>query len=410
MKRWLTLALMLALLPGTGLAAPAVSRPISKYTDAYFSTASVLSLYTDSAAFEEIWGETKEILALIDASVSVSKPDSDIARFNALASGESCEISDITAEIFLLAREIWAETDGLYDPTVYPLVDLWGFSPRFNSNQYTRLQPYDRDYAGGILPLPEEGYIQAFLSLVGLDGVELTGQKGAWRLIKRTPDVTYGGVVWHAQMDLGGIAKGYACDRVARLVREHGCEEGYFACGGSSLSILKNARGDGSYEMTVHKPRPGKTADSDFASLRVADAGLSTSSDQNHCFLSDGFVYCHIIDPRTGWPVNKPDASGTQRGIVSVTLLAKSAARCDALTTAIMLMGPEDALSFLNQHPDLQCLFVLAARDRDSYEIVSNLSSDELTITDPAYRLVSTLTENGACVYSGELFGQSAAQ
>lgn len=408
MRRLLALLLSVLLWSGAGNAASSPTRAITKYTDDYFSTVSVLSLYTDSVSFEALWQETKALLAQIDACVSVSKPDSDLSRFNALAWGESCAISDLTADIFLLAKEAWAKTGGLYDPTVYPLVDLWGFSPRFNSNRYTRQQPYDRDYENGALPLPEEGYIQVLLQLVGLDGVELTGQKGAWRLIKRTPDVTYGGHVFHAQMDLGGIAKGYACDRVAELLRQRGCAEGYFSCGASSLSILRNARGDGSYEMAIGKPRPGQNGDTSFASLRVSDTGLSTSNDQSHCLVFEGQVYCHIIDPRTGWPVNTPDRGEKQQGIVSVTLLGESAAQCDAWTTALMLMGLEGALAFLNRQPDLQCLFVLAAEGESAYEVVSTLPRDKLRITDSAYSLASELTADGACRYLGSLFSENA--
>ena len=251
----------------------------TRYTDRYFSTMSVLFVYTDDRqAFESTWARTKQILEEIQSAVSLAEPDSDLSRFNALPAGESCRITPLTAAIFRIAKEVWAETGGLYDPTVYPLVDLWGFSPRFNSNIYEPVQPYDRAYAEGKLPLPDNRYIEALRQLIGLDGIALSGSdEEGWTLTKNTPSITVDGHVFHAQMDLGGIAKGYACDLVKQLLRDKGFENGHFVCGGSSIAVL--SRPDGDYQLTIGKPRPGDNAQTIFATLYARDTTLSTSSD-----------------------------------------------------------------------------------------------------------------------------------
>lgn len=382
MKRFLCVFFLTVLLTAAG---PALAdRLITKATDSYFATASVLSLYTDDASFAPVWQETKELLAQIEQCVSVAVPDSDVSRFNGLAAGESCAISDVTAAIFRQACQIHDQTDGLFDPTVYPLVDLWGFSPRFNTNLYSHDMPYDREYREGVAILPDEGYINAFLPLVGLDGIELSGGPGCWVLTKHTPDVDYDGRTWHAMLDLGGIAKGYACDQVNALLRSYGFSVGYFTCGGSSMTILNSRSADGAYAMTIHKPRTGENSKSTFASVRVSQSALSTSSDYSHCHMIDGSIYSHIIDPRTGWPVNRPDANGTQHGIISVTILDENAALSDALTTALMLMGPEAAPAYLAQHPETR--YVIVVDDGgDDYVVLSSIPEASLSLTDTRY-------------------------
>ena len=86
-------------------------------------------------------------------------------------------MSSLTAQLFQIARAAYEDTDGAYDPTVYPLVDLWGFSPRFNRNTYQPTQPYDRAYVDGKLPLPDPAYIEALTRLVGMETIVLTGDE-----------------------------------------------------------------------------------------------------------------------------------------------------------------------------------------------------------------------------------------
>lgn len=81
---------------------------------------------------------------------------------------------------------MYEKTNGLYDPSVYPLIDLWGFSPRFNSSSYTPVMPYDRLFVAGKLPLPDQEMIEALLPLVGLDGIELLRIGENWFLKKNT--------------------------------------------------------------------------------------------------------------------------------------------------------------------------------------------------------------------------------
>ena len=377
----------------------------TRHTTSYFSTVSALFVYTDdSSAFERVWAQTKQILSDIQSAVSLSDPESDLSRFNALGSGESCPVSPITAEILRTAKAVYDETGGLYDPTVFPLVDLWGFSPRFNTNQYKPLMAYDRPYEDGKLPLPDVRYVEALRQLVGLEGIVLSGSdEQGWTLSKQTPSVTVDGHSYHAQLDLGGIAKGYACDRVKRLLQESGFENGHFVCGGSSIAVL--SRPDGDYQLTIGKPRAGENSETTFASLPARDVTLSTSSDASHTYTRDGVLYCHIIDPRTGYPLNMPVKGQAQRGIACTTLLGESAARGDALTTALCLMGPAQAAAYINDRLQGNAVVMaLYETGKPFCEVVTNVAQDLCTITDTAYRMASRLDDDGNIVYTGELF------
>ena len=401
-RRIIPLCLLLALLALPALS-ESVPKQMRKQTSEYFHTVSALFLYDDpenTTRFEETWTLIKEILAQVENAVSLSVPDSDIARFNALPAGQTLEVSPITAAIMHTAIGAYEETGGLYDPTVYPLVDLWGFSPRFNTNAYHPQLPYDRAYENGRLPLPDEAHIRALLPLVGLSGISLDEREGHFYLTKHTPSVQLGGVAIHAQLDLGGIAKGYACDLIHRLLRDRGYTMGHFVCGDSSMAIL--SRPDGAYKLNLGKPRAGSNRETHFATVTVRDKTLSTSSDSRHAYAVDGVRYCHIIDPRTGYPINMPQG-GIQKGAASITLLSSSAARSDAITTALCLMRPQEAAAFAGEHlagDDL--IITLYASDSDTLEVVHSLANDAITLSDPAYLPASEA--DGSLRYTGSFF------
>ena len=399
MKRMLSLLAVLMLC--TLMLAPAVAAsPFMRYTQDYFGTVSMLCLYETEGA-EETWEDVKALLREIDEAVSVSRETSDIARFNALASGESMQISDITRDILMTAKAAWELTDGLYDPTVFPLVDLWGFSPRFNRNTYRMELPYDRPLENGHPSPAGAADAAALLPLVGLDGVELKEEDGKWLLVKHTLPVEIGGCVIQAQMDPGGIAKGYACDRVAALLREKGYTEGYFVCGGSSMAFLTRP-GDEMFSVTAGKPR-GEDAGA-YAGIRIRNTTLSSSADYSHSYVSQGILYCHLIDPRTGFPMNMPKDGKAQCGAATVTLTGDSAALNDALSTALCLMGPEKALSFLKEREE-KMIMAVYRDDEETLEVVSNLPEDEVEILDPQY-VWACREETDGMVYTGSYSGE----
>lgn len=316
--------------------------------------------------------------------VSVSVEDSDIARFNALKSGESITISDVTADVMLLAIREYEETDGLFNPAVYPIVDLWGFTPRFNKSRYTPVEPYDRLMDEEGLPLPEAAWVEKLLPLVDFSGIELKREQEEWRLIKHTPDVEFESSLLSAKLDLGGLVKGYACDKAREIFEKCGVTEGYFTCGGSSMCILKGVGEEETWQLTLRKPRNGSNNQAYYAALNLKDTALSTSNDISQAWVRDGVVWAHILDPRSGWPINC-GADGYRGGIISVTLTCESAARGDALSTALMLMG-EDAAGWLQHHPEVEAVLVTEQTDGTLHLFSTVAEEKKMTLVDEAYQ------------------------
>ncbi|MEG2134705.1 MAG: FAD:protein FMN transferase [Clostridia bacterium] len=393
----------------------------TKVAFGYFATVSRLCVFDDFSQpdavtkLEETWAEVKQILEQTEQTFSVSIPTSDIARFNALAFGESVDVCPETVELLALARKMYQNTDGYYDPTVYPLVDLWGFSPRF-TNRAKEHSPYDRTRIDGALPPPDERYIAAFRKLVGMNLVTVMGDaQSGYRLRKDTPPVVVYGVSYQAQLDLGGIAKGYCVDRVTALLKRKGYDYGYFSSGSSSMHLMKTASlaarntGDPAFQLAVRKPRVTQTVGNAYAIIRAQDQSLSSSGDYDNNYLADGNLCCHLINPFTGYPLNMA-FDGVQQGICTATLLSGSAAEDDAYTTALCLMGPERALDFLNEDlRDRDVVMVLYRTDRANYEVVTNLPKERLEICDAAYACASEVAEDGVIHYIGTLFGAMAS-
>lgn len=167
------------------------------------------------------------------------------------------------------------------------------------------------------------------------------------------------------------------------------------------MVILESTADDACYALTLRKPRKGNGPGSHYATVRVKNTTLSSSADYNHCYTVDDVVYCHIIDPRTGCPINTPQSGGIQRGISTLTLLGDSAAENDAMTTALCVMGAQDALLRLQEIEDSGVMAVCSTAS-DCYEVLTNLDEGTLTIDDPAY-VLSSARDGDRLVYTGTL-------
>ena len=149
------------------------------------------------------------------------------------------------------------------------------------------------------------------------------------------------GETYVLKVDFGGIGKGYAADRVKELTERF--SYGYFSFSGSSMAVGKYTPERAYFELSVAAPRDS----GHYLTANVQDTCLSTSSDNGLYYEIEGTRYSQIINPKTMMPVNVKDGKNVS-GIVTATVLGESAARCDALTTALMAMGRERALRFLS--------------------------------------------------------------
>lgn len=388
---------------------------LSKRSTDFFSTETILVVYdnfrlaSNVNKFNEVWVQIKATLAELEKQISVVIEDSDIAKFNALGYNESVSISKNTAEIIKIAKEVYELTNGSYDPTVYNSVDLWGFTPRFNSAYYSPTAPYDRErYQGGFY-LPSQEYIEAFKSISDFSLVELSGNDtDGYILTKKCKGVVVDGVTYNLQLDLGGIGKGYAVDVVQQILNDNGYKYGYFSCGGSSMSVMKYLyTAEGAYEkdqygIGLRKPRfPKDELEEKFLKTFFKDMTLSTSGDYEHSYVLDGLRYCHIVDPSTGYPINV-NGSSAQKGICTVSVFGGGAAYNDALTTALCVMGLDNALELLNSGA-IERKYVITLYDdaSDHCELVTNMQAKEYQIFDTDFVLASEIVD-GKVIYLGE--------
>lgn len=287
----LALAVMLVL-SGCARQESALSRTLYA-----MDTVMTLSVYgTDKAALD---AAERELLRL-DALLDRHDESSAVSAFNAAAADEPIMLDGEVLLLLQKAADITAATDGAFDVTVAPLLDAWGFG-------------------GDAYRVPAEDELAALLPLVGASGLTLTEASAA-----------------HAdgvQIDLGGVAKGYAGARVRDVLLECGVTSASIDLGGDVC--LLGTKTDGSaWRVAVRDPR---NSDSFLGILTLEDCFVVTSGAYERGFEENGVRYHHIIDPITGYPA--------QSGLASVSVVCADGAQADALSTAVFVMGAQRALS-----------------------------------------------------------------
>jgi thiamine biosynthesis lipoprotein len=241
---------------------------------------------------------------------STYTPDSELSRFNRSRDTGWISASAELVQVLTEARQISEFSHGAYDVTVAPLVDLWGFGPELSEDR-----------------IPSGSEISAAKAHIGYAhlGIRLTPPE----IRKDIPDLT---------VDVASIAQGYTVDRVAERLEKLGIANYLVEIGGELRGKGLNQHG-GHWRIGIERPAPGER--SVYTIIRIADVGVSTSGDYRDYFERDGQRYSHTIDPQTGRPV-------THR-LASVTVISESTMRADALSTALMVLGPEEGYHLAEQ-------------------------------------------------------------
>lgn len=264
--------------------------------------------------------EIHEKLSRIDALMSTYRSDSELSRLNRFDAGRWFGVSRETASVLDEAIRIGRLTDGAFDVTVGPLVNLWNFGPGKSLSVSA--------------PSPEA--IEDAKRRVGLNLVEVRLSPPAVR--KKRKDL---------YIDLSGIAKGFAVDRIAGHLELCGIENYMIEVGGEIKAKGRNPQGE-AWRIGVESPLTGTREIQTVAVLN--DLAMATSGDYRNYFEEEGVRYSHIIDPRSGKPIGHKMAS--------VTVLDRSCTRADALATALMVLGP-DAGYDLALRERLPVLFII---------------------------------------------------
>lgn len=273
----------------------------------------------DTPPPEALQMEVDTLLAGINQTMSTYDPDSELSRFNRMRTTDWIPASASLLAVLKVALEIGVQSEGAFDITVGPLVNLWGFGPEFHPDR-----------------IPPEADIAAARVRVGHDKLTLRDAPPAIR--KHRPDV---------YLDLSGIAKGYGVDRVAELMAAHGIEH-YMVEIGGEVRVRGFKERDTPWRIAIEKPLPGERSVQTV--LALSDIALATSGDYRNFFEIAGRRYSHTIDPATGWPVDNH--------LVSVTVLADTSMRADAWATAFQVLGPERGMA-VAERLGLPVLFII---------------------------------------------------
>ncbi len=271
-------------------------------------TAVTVTAYGKNAA-AGIESAEEEIYRL-DKLMSRSNENGDIYPLNESGSGD---VSTETAEVIKTALDISRSADGAFDPTVTPLMDAWGF--------------FGQKYR-----VPSDGEISEALKYVGYENVSLDG--------------THVTLKNGAKLDLGGIAKGYASEAAADVLRKCGVESALVSFGSTIRAIGKKPDGSG---WTIGLADP-QNPDEYIAVVTISDECMSTSGSYEQVFEENGRKYHHIIDPLTGCPA--------ESGLTSVSVICSDPTRADALSTALFVMGAEKAEQYRKEHNDFEAIFI----------------------------------------------------
>jgi thiamine biosynthesis lipoprotein len=270
--------------------------------------------------------EIEKILADFDKSVSTYLPTSIISRINSNQKNVVVDTYFITC--FNKAKEIWKNTDGAFDPTVYPLVNAWGFGP-------------------GKKQKIEKTKIDSILQFVGFNLIELKGKK----VVKKDPRVA---------LDFNAFAQGYSVDVVSDFLNSKKINSYIVEIGGEVYAKGKKITGD-NWTIGIEKPIENKTSENPAkAIVKLENLAIATSGNYRRFIIEDGIRYGHHIDPKTGYP--------TKNNLLSASVFASDCISSDANATGILVMGLEKAKIFLQAHPELQA-YLIYSDDKGNYQV-----------------------------------------
>ena len=309
MKNWLSAALLSAAFLLTGCSGAPAQGP---ETATFFAmdTAMDFTVYGDAALLDE----AETLIGSLEEQVSVTDEHSDIYAIDHTGSGS---LSGNAAELMEQALELCRRTGGALDISVYPIVRAWGFTT-------------------GSYQVPDEETIQSLLPLVDYTQIQYDAATGVVTLPEGM------------EIDLGSVAKGYAGQLAAQMLRNSGVESALLNLGGNVQTV--GAKPDGSpWQIGIKDPQ-GEDA---MMVLSVEDQAVVTSGGYERYFEQDGQTYWHIMDPSTGHPADS--------GLISVTIVGDESVVCDGLSTALFVMGLEKAADLWAQSGDFGAVFVTAS-------------------------------------------------
>lgn len=302
----------------SGCQTPQKGEPLTK-SGFYFDTVISVTVYDPSK--ESLLDDCFKMAGQYEQYFSNTIEDSDISKIND-SGGLPVEVHEETAELLAKGISYGELTDGRFDITVGKLSDLWNFSTK------ALLEETDESM------IPPEEEINSALSTVDYRCIKVEGTT----VTLTNPD---------ARIDLGGIAKGYIADRMKEFLNENGVTSGFINLGGNVLTL--GVKEDGSpYRLGIQTPfAPAGTS---IAVVSVTDETVVSSGVYERCFTVGDTLYHHILDVSTGYPYDN--------GLLGVSVITKSSADGDALSTSCFSLGLTDGMALIESLDGTEAIFI----------------------------------------------------
>ena len=303
------------------------SKPeVVELSGAKMGTTYNIKVVADQPVPDDLHQQIDDLLSVVDNSMSTYKPDSELSRFNRMAVGQQMQISADFSRVLQISKDVWDKSGGAFEPTVGPLVDIWGFGPTTSDNS-----------------TPSAEQILEILQTIGFQHIVLDDLS----LSKTQP----------IELDLSAVAKGYAVDLVADMLEMLALPDYLVEVGGEVRVSGSNPSGE-SWRIAIEQP---KLIPSVNRIIPLTNMAVATSGDYRNYFEQQGIRYSHIIDSRTGQPI--------KHNLASVTVFSNSCAEADAWATAFLVMGVEESLQIAQR---LNLAVYLLLKEGDTFKALSS--------------------------------------
>ncbi len=286
-------------------------------------TVKIVGTNLTPAQTDALKAEVEERLKEVNRQMSHYQPDSELSRFNRAPANTPFKVSPEFARVVRFSLELYRRSQGAFDPTLAPVINLWGFGEKTDQRA-----------------VPPEAELRAAMKTTGCQHLSVTAKD---ELVKDIPELT---------INLSAVAKGFGVDEMVKVLRGHGLTNIYASIAGEVRLLGHNPRGT-NWQVGITAPVANWREDDPMATVvSLSDQAISTSGDYQKFFTdAQGRRLCHIIDPKTGWPV--------QHNVGGVSVVAADNMTADALSTTLYVLGPEAGLRFIESWTNAAALFIV---------------------------------------------------
>ena len=303
-------------------------------------TVQIVGANLAQAQIDALQTEVELRLQEVNRQMSPYQPASELSRFNRAPAHTRFKVSPEFAGVVRFSLEMARRSHGAFDPTLSPVINLWGFGEKTDRQA-----------------VPTAAELREAMKKTGWQHLSVTARD---ELVKDIPELT---------INLSAVAKGFGADEMARVLRGHSLTNLYVAIAGEVAVRGHNPKGT-NWQVGISAPLAHWTENDPMAAVvSLSDQAISTSGDYQKFFTdAQGRRLCHILDPKTGWPV--------QHNVGGVSVVAPDSMTADALATTLFVLGPEEGLKFIESWTNAAALFILRKsegqfRQRPSSRFVS---------------------------------------